>query len=144
MTIFVTVLHVLVCLILVGLVLLQKGKGAEIGAVFGGSSASTIFGSAGAGSFLTRLTTWAAVVFMVTSFYLAYVALNAEGGGRFAAPPTGIETPAASPGAADAPAGDFVEVQPAQPSAETSAGAEAAEPAPAPSAPTPAPSETPQ
>ncbi len=131
MTIFVTVLHVLVCLILIGLVLLQKGKGAEIGAVFGGSSASTIFGSAGAGSFLTRLTTWAAVVFMITSFYLAYVALNAEGGGKFAAPPPGIETPAAAPTAAEAPAGDFVEVQDAAPIAEPTASAPAAEPAPA-------------
>jgi preprotein translocase subunit SecG len=131
MTIFVTVLHVLVCLILIGLVLLQKGKGAEIGAVFGGSSASTIFGSAGAGSFLTRLTTWAAVVFMITSFYLAYVALNAEGGGKFAAPPPGIETPAASPTAAEAPPGDFVEVQDAAPIAEPTASAPAAEPAPA-------------
>ena len=148
MTIFVTVLHVLVCLILIGLVLLQKGKGAEIGAVFGGSSASTIFGSAGAGNFLTKLTTWAAVVFMVTSFYLAYVALNAEAGGKFAAPPAGIETPAASPAAAEAPAGDFVEVkqaapaQPAEPAAAATTAPAAAEGAPSP-APVP-PSDSPQ
>ena len=109
MTIFVTVVHVLVCLILIALVLLQKGKGAEIGAVFGGSSATTIFGSAGAGSFLSRLTTWSAVVFMVTSFYLAYVALNAEGAGRFATPPPGVDAPAAAP-SAQPPASDFVEV----------------------------------
>ena len=71
--------------------------------MFGGSSASTIFGSQGAGNFLTKLTTAAAVVFMITSLYLAYVALNAEGAGRFAAPPPGIETPAAQE-AQDAPA----------------------------------------
>jgi preprotein translocase subunit SecG len=111
MTIFVTSVHVLVCLILIVLVLLQKGKGAEIGAVFGGSSAATLFGSRGAGSFLTKLTTGSAVVFMVTSFYLAYVALNAEGGGKFAAPPPGVVTPANSPAAEQAPAGDFVEVK---------------------------------
>jgi preprotein translocase subunit SecG len=110
MTIFVTSVHVLVCLILIVLVLLQKGKGAEIGAVFGGSSAATLFGSRGAGSFLTKLTTGSAVVFMVTSFYLAYVALNAEGGGKFAAPPPGVVTPSSAQTAQDAPAGDFVEV----------------------------------
>jgi preprotein translocase subunit SecG len=135
MIIFVTSLHVLVCLILIVLVLLQKGKGAEIGAVFGGSSASTIFGSQGAGSFLTKLTTWSAVVFMITSFYLAYVALNAEGAGKFAAPPPGTETPAAAPAAQDAPAGDFVEVM-SEPSA---ADARAATPTPEQSA---APSES--
>jgi preprotein translocase subunit SecG len=122
MTFFVTSVHLLVCVILIALVLLQKGKGAEIGAVFGGSSASTIFGSAGAGNFLTKLTTWSAVVFMITSFYLAYVALNAEAGGRFAAPPAGIETPAAAATAQDAASGDFVEVM-QEPAAAPSEGA---------------------
>jgi preprotein translocase subunit SecG len=73
MTLFLTVVHVLVCLFLIVVVLLQRGKGAEIGAVFGGSSA-TVFGSRGAGNFLTRLTTGAAVVFMLTSLSLAYFA----------------------------------------------------------------------
>ena len=137
MTIFVTALHVLVCLILIGLVLLQKGKGAEIGAVFGGSSASTIFGSAGAGNFLTRLTTWSAVVFMITSFYLAYVALNAESAGRFAAPPPGLEAQAEAQSGAVPSEGDFVEVvsEPAEttePAAEESPAPGAAEEAQAP------------
>jgi len=52
---------------------LQTGKGAEVGAVFGGSS-STIFGSSGAGNFLTRLTTGMAIVFMITSLTLGYFA----------------------------------------------------------------------
>ena len=121
MTIFVTFLHALVCVILIVLVLLQKGKGAEIGAVFGGASASTLFGSRGAGSFLTKLTTWAAVVFMVTSFYLAYVALNAESAGRFAAPPADLASPAAAPAATEsAPANEFVEVM-QEPAAEANA-----------------------
>jgi preprotein translocase subunit SecG len=137
MTIFVTSVHVLVCVILIVLVLLQKGKGAEIGAVFGGSSATTIFGSQGAGNFLTKLTTGSAVVFMITSFYLAYVALNAEGTGKFAAPPPGIETPATP--APERPSGDFVEVpaagQPAQPAPAAPTSAPPAGPRPAEGAP---------
>jgi preprotein translocase subunit SecG len=69
---FVTVLHVMVCVILVVVVLLQRGKGAEIGAVFGGGASSTVFGSRGAGNFLTKLTSGAAVVFMLTSLFLSY------------------------------------------------------------------------
>jgi preprotein translocase subunit SecG len=72
MTIFLTVVHVMVCLVLIVVVLLQRGKGAEIGAVFGGGAGSTVFGSRGAGNFLTKLTTGAAVVFMLTSLSLAY------------------------------------------------------------------------
>jgi preprotein translocase subunit SecG len=58
---------------LVFVVQVQTGKGAEVGAVFGGSS-STIFGSSGAGNFLTRLTTGMAIVFMITSLTLGYFA----------------------------------------------------------------------
>ena len=72
MFIAITILHVLVCIGLILVVLLQTGKGAEVGAVFGGSS-STIFGSSGAGNFLTRLTTVMAVVFMATSLTLGYL-----------------------------------------------------------------------
>jgi preprotein translocase subunit SecG len=67
----VTFVHIICCLFLIGVVLLQQGKGADMGAVFGGSS-STIFGSSGAGNFLTRLTTGAAIVFMLTSLTLTY------------------------------------------------------------------------
>ena len=73
MIIAITILHVFVSLGLILVVLLQTGKGAEIGAVFGGSS-STIFGSSGAGNFLTRLTTGMAIVFMITSLTLGYFA----------------------------------------------------------------------
>ena len=74
MTIFLTVLHVMVCVVLIVVVLLQRGKGAEIGAVFGGGGGSTVFGSRGAGNFLTKLTTGAAIIFMLTSLSLAYFA----------------------------------------------------------------------
>jgi preprotein translocase subunit SecG len=69
--IIITILHVFVCFALILIVLLQAGKGAEMGAAFGGSS-QTIFGSSGAMGFLTKLTTFAAVVFMITSLVLAF------------------------------------------------------------------------
>jgi preprotein translocase subunit SecG len=72
MTIFLVIIHTLVCLFLIAVVLLQSGKGAEIGAAFGGSS-QTIFGSRGAASFLSKLTTVSAIVFMITSLLLAVV-----------------------------------------------------------------------
>jgi preprotein translocase subunit SecG len=73
MIIAITIIHVIVSVGLILVVLLQTGKGAEVGAVFGGSS-STIFGSSGAGNFLTRLTTGMAIVFMMTSLTLGYFA----------------------------------------------------------------------
>jgi preprotein translocase subunit SecG len=68
----ITIIHVLACIFLVLVVLLQTGKGADMGAVFGGSS-STVFGSTGAGNFLTRLTTASAIIFMLTSLSLTYL-----------------------------------------------------------------------
>ena len=78
MTTLLVVVHVVVSIIMILIVLLQTGKGSDVGAVFGGSS-QTIFGSRGAGTFLSRLTTIAAVVFMLTSLSLAY--LSQEQGG---------------------------------------------------------------
>ncbi len=65
------VVHILVCAALILIVLLQAGKGAEMGAAFGGAS-QTIFGSAGAMGFLSKLTTIAAVIFMITSLLLTF------------------------------------------------------------------------
>jgi len=70
MILILTLLHVIVCIALVMIVLLQKGKGASMGAAFGGSS-QTVFGSTGATSFLSRITVAAAVIFMLTSLGLA-------------------------------------------------------------------------
>jgi len=67
-------IHVIVSLALVGLVLLQQGKGAEAGASFGGGASQTVFGSQGSGNFLTRSTSLLAVVFFVTSISLAVIA----------------------------------------------------------------------
>ena len=68
------VLLVLDALALIGLVLLQQGKGADVGAAFGSGSSGTVFGSSGGANFLTRLTTFFAVFFFVLSFGLAYLA----------------------------------------------------------------------
>ena len=67
---FVMALHILVCLAIVFIILLQKSRGAEMGAAFGGSS-QTIFGTSGALTFLNKITTIVAVLFMVTSLALA-------------------------------------------------------------------------
>ena len=69
--VLITVLHILVCFALILIVLLQAGKGAEMGAAFGGAS-QTLFGSAGAMGFLTKLTTVAAILFMITSLLLTF------------------------------------------------------------------------
>ncbi len=72
-------LHVLICFMMIGVVLLQSGKGAEIGAAFGGSS-QTVFGSRGPGTFLSKSTAWAASIFMLTSLSLAILSKQAVTG----------------------------------------------------------------
>ena len=145
MFIVVTVIHIIACLFLISVVLLQQGKGADMGAVFGGSS-STIFGSGGAGNFLTRLTTIMAVVFMLTSLTLTYTGARRLGSTVFdSAPlpeappleipvqqqgkPVGVEPQAQAP--APAPAGEQAAPAPA-------AEPQAAAPAQAPGADEPA------
>jgi preprotein translocase subunit SecG len=126
MMLIVTILHVIACFVLVLTVLLQAGKGAEVGAVFGGAS-TTIFGSSGAGNFLTRLTTGAAIVFMATSLTLTYG--TTHGTGSTLMPAQGA-APAAAP-AEEAPAPEA-----AAPAAPAPAAPAPAEPAPvAPAAP---------
>ncbi len=73
----VVVVHVVIAVSLVGLVLIQQGKGADAGAAFGGGASQTVFGSQGSGSFLTRMTTFMAVIFFVTSFSLAILPSSA-------------------------------------------------------------------
>jgi len=70
----VLIIHVLASLGIIGLVLIQHGKGADMGSGFGGGSSGTVFGAAGAGNFLTKTTTWLAIAFFLTSFALAYFA----------------------------------------------------------------------
>jgi preprotein translocase subunit SecG len=67
---FVVVIHVLVCVFLIGVVLLQQGRSADLAGAFGGQGSQTAFGPRAAANVLTRLTTWSAVIFMVTSITL--------------------------------------------------------------------------
>ncbi|MDP8224669.1 MAG: preprotein translocase subunit SecG [Candidatus Lernaella stagnicola] len=124
----VSVIHVLICIALILVILLQAGKGADLGAMLGGAGSHTMFGGSGAGNFLTRATTVVAVVFMLTCLGLAY--LSARSGTvtdqaddaatlPISDPAPGATAPAAAtPDAANAPAtGD------AGPSDETDAAA---------------------
>lgn len=66
-------IHVIIAIILIALVLIQHGKGADIGAAFGSGASSTIFGSQGIGSFLFKLTAGLALAFFITSLTLSYL-----------------------------------------------------------------------
>lgn len=71
------IIHLIVCFLMIAAILLQAGKGAEIGASFGGSS-QTVFGSRGPGTFLSKVTVGAAIVFMLTSLSLALLSKQAN------------------------------------------------------------------
>ncbi len=79
MTTLLIIIHILVCCFLVAIVLLQHGKGADIGATFGGSSQS-LFGTEGPVPLLNKITTFAAIIFMGTSISLAYISANRSTG----------------------------------------------------------------
>jgi preprotein translocase subunit SecG len=104
LTLFITIVHLITCLLLVSVVLLQHGRGADVGAAFGSGASQTVFGAAGAGNFLTRLTTGAAIVFMITSLALSYFShpptiselLEEEATAEAVAPPE-VEVPEAIP-----------------------------------------------
>ncbi len=79
MTILITIIHVIVCLFLIGVVLLQSGKSGDLAAAFGGQGSQTAFGPRGAASVLSRATTWSAIIFMVTSITLSIFAARKSG-----------------------------------------------------------------
>ena len=105
----VLVLHVLTAVTIIVLVLLQHGKGADMGAAFGSGSAGSLFGSAGAANFMSRTTAALAAVFFATTLALAYFAAPARTGGvteSLAVPAGKIDSkPAAPASSAPAPAG---------------------------------------
>jgi preprotein translocase subunit SecG len=78
----ITALHILVCLFLIVVVLLQSGKSADIAAAFGGMGSQTAFGPRGAATVLTKATTWSAVIFMLTSIVLSIYAGRRSTGGK--------------------------------------------------------------
>jgi preprotein translocase subunit SecG len=76
---FVVTVHVLVCVFLIGVVLLQQGRSADLAGAFGGQGSQTAFGPRAAANVLTRLTTWSAVIFMVTSISLTVLYVRSSG-----------------------------------------------------------------
>jgi len=93
------ILHIVVSLTMILVILLQTGKGADIGAVFGGGGSQTLFGSSGPTSFLGKMTAAAAIIFMCTSLFLAYF----SGGRPASSIMKGAEVPAV-PGPVNRPA----------------------------------------
>ena len=120
MSVALVVLHVVVCIFLIAVVLLQRGKGAEIGAVFGGGASGTVFGSRGAGNFLTKLTTVCATIFMLTSLTISYFwsegsedrLFDEEVVEEVPAPASPFEDLGTAPAAEAVEESDFVEVEP--------------------------------
>ena len=113
-TTVVIVLHVLVALAIIGLVLLQHGKGADMGSGFGGGASGSLFGATGSANFLSRTTAVLAAVFFALSLLLAYLATNRQ------VAPGGVM--------------DAVKQQKSEPAKMAPAPAEPAKPAPAPGA----------
>jgi preprotein translocase subunit SecG len=95
---FVVVLHVIVCLFLIGVVLLQQGRSADLAGAFGGQGSQTAFGPRAAANVLTRLTTWSAVIFMVTSIALTALYVRSSGSHSVLdnSKPAPVSTPAKS------------------------------------------------
>ena len=75
----ITIVHIVVCLFLIVVVLLQSGKSGDIAAAFGGMGSQTAFGPRGAATALSKATTWSAVIFMVTSITLSIVVVRRSG-----------------------------------------------------------------
>ncbi len=137
MTAIIITLHTVVCIALILIVLLQTGKGADMGAAFGGGSSQTLFGSTGATTFLTKATTVAAVVFMLTSLALAYMSGSNRSRSVMEGIPAATETQA--PAAQEqAPAAPAAQEQAPAPAAQEKAPAPAAAQEPAPPAAPPA------
>jgi preprotein translocase subunit SecG len=78
-TILITVVHVIVCLFLIAVVLLQSGKSGDLAAAFGGQGSQTAFGPRGAATALSKATTWSAIIFMITSITLSIYASRHTG-----------------------------------------------------------------
>ncbi len=119
MSVLLIVLHVIVCVALIMIVLLQTGKGADMGAAFGGGSSQSLFGSTGASTFLSKATTVAAIVFMLTSLALAYVSSNRTGKSIMTNTPVPVSAPAASETKADATQNTPQTAAPSQPQPES-------------------------
>lgn len=103
------IIHVVLAVGVIGLVLIQHGKGADAGAAFGSGASATVFGARGSASFLTRATTILATLFFLTSIFLFYLAANRDSAQRSVTDTPGLveEAPAVS---TDLPGGVVEEV----------------------------------
>ena len=128
MYIALVIVHITVAFVMVGVILLQSGKGAEIGAAFGGSS-QTVFGSRGAGTFLSKMTAVAATIFMVTSLSLAILSKRQNNSSTI-----GLDKPVSSPSAPAVPGSPAGIPAPGPPAADQHTPHDANAPAPAPPA----------
>jgi preprotein translocase subunit SecG len=93
LTALITLIHVIVCLVLIVVVLLQHGKSADIAATFGGMGSQTAFGPRGTATAFSRLTTWCAIIFMITSMALTYMSSLRTSSSVMDKVPTPVETP---------------------------------------------------
>ncbi|OFZ90311.1 MAG: preprotein translocase subunit SecG [Betaproteobacteria bacterium RIFCSPLOWO2_12_FULL_62_58] len=117
MEILVLVIHVLAALSVIGLVLLQHGKGADVGAAFGGGASGSVFGSAGSANFLSRATAILAVVFFLSSLGLTYLsARRTEHKGVMATPAAPTKSVPSDVPVPSTPAGQAAPTVPATPS----------------------------
>jgi len=98
------VVHVVVCMFLIIVVLLQSGKGSDIAAAFSGQGSQTAFGPRGAATALSRATTWSAILFMVTSLSLGVMALRQGPKSVFQGEKAPVESTVPPPPASSAPA----------------------------------------
>ena len=132
MPIFFTVVHVLLCVFMMFVILLQPGKDAGMGSALGGGAATTAFGGRGAATFLTKLTAFCAIAFFLTSLGLSFVGLRSS-----VADSIVDTTPPAAP---TAPAPEAATAPIANPPAPEAAPANPTDVAPKPAAPEAAPS----
>jgi preprotein translocase subunit SecG len=130
---FVSIVHVLLCVFMIFVILLQPGKDAGMGSALGGGAATSAFGGRGAVTFLTKVTAVCAIGFFITSLGLSFVGLRGSVAG------IGLEDTKPATTAPAATGATGVE-KPAADAPKTGAAAPAATPAPAAAAPTPAPS----
>ncbi len=123
MTAIFVIIHIVVCIALIMIVLLQTGKGADMGAAFGGGSSQTLFGNTGA-TFLGKMTTGVAIVFMLTSLSLAYFSSRQTGSSVMSdvktpaveqtVPATGNESAAPAPETSAQPSSEAPATEPAK------------------------------
>ena len=93
----IVVVHVLVCFFLIGVVLVQQGRSADLAGAFGGQGSQTAFGPRAAANVLTRLTTWSAVIFMCTSIALTVLYSRSVAGGTHSVPGDSKSSPISAP-----------------------------------------------